>query len=84
MPDEDKRKLDPGLAKAAEGYRKAQPYLDAVWQFVGGAAVGTAGGYFLDRWLGTSPWLLVTLSLLGITAGFIGFITSINRISKRK
>jgi ATP synthase protein I len=80
MPGGEAPKKDPTFSKAAEAYRKAQPYLDAVWQLVGGALVGTAGGYFLDRRLGTTPWLLIVLSLLGITAGFIGFITTVNRL----
>lgn len=26
-------------------------------------------GYFLDRWLGTAPWLLVVCALGGLTSG---------------
>ena len=32
--------------------------------------VGLAIGYFLDKWLGTGPWLLLVFLLLGIAAGF--------------
>ena len=32
-------------------------------------AVGVAIGWFLDRWLDTSPWLLIVFLLLGIGAG---------------
>ena len=32
--------------------------------------VGVFLGYMLDRWLGTEPWLLLVLLLLGIAAGF--------------
>lgn len=27
------------------------------------------GGIYLDEWLGTDPWLTVTLSLAGVAAG---------------
>jgi ATP synthase protein I len=84
MAGAERPQRDPTLSKTADAYRKAQPYFDAVWQLMGGALVGTAVGYFLDRKLGTTPWLLVALSLAGITAGFIGFITSINRLSRKK
>ena len=84
MTEAGKPPRDRGLAQTFDAYRKAQPYLDAVWRLVGGSLVGTAGGYYLDRFFGTTPWLLVAFSLLGITAGFIGFITSINRLSRRK
>ena len=40
--------------------------------------IGLAGGYYLDRWLGTSPWLL----LLGIVAGFVIFFRSVNRANR--
>ncbi len=32
--------------------------------------VGVAMGYFLDKWLHTSPWLLIAFTVLGIAAGF--------------
>jgi ATP synthase protein I len=35
---------------------------------IGGAALI---GYGLDRWLGTKPWLLIVMLLLGIFTGFM-------------
>jgi ATP synthase protein I len=32
--------------------------------------VGTGIGIVLDRWLGTSPWLLIVFFILGCAAGF--------------
>ena len=32
--------------------------------------IGVFGGRFLDGWLGTSPWLLLVFSLLGVAAAF--------------
>ena len=37
---------------------------------VSGITVGTLIGYFLDRWLETSPWLTGIFMLFGIVAGF--------------
>ena len=37
---------------------------------VSGIAVGTLIGFFLDKWLGTDPWLLIIFILAGIVAGF--------------
>lgn len=37
---------------------------------VSGTLVGLTMGYFLDRWLGTHPWLLIVFLLFGIAAGF--------------
>ncbi len=32
---------------------------------------GLAIGYYLDRYLGTSPWLTIICLLIGIAAGFL-------------
>ncbi len=72
----------PGLGKTAQQLHAAEPYLSAVWKLVGGAGVGVLGGYFLDRWLGTTPWILVALSTVGIAVGFYGFLHAMSRMRK--
>ena len=74
---------EPELGRAARQLRAAEPYISAVWKLVGGAAVGVLGGYFLDRWLRTTPWLLVALSTIGIAVGFYGFLHDLLRTNKR-
>jgi ATP synthase protein I len=39
--------------------------------------LGFAGGYYLDRWLGTSPWLMLVGLLLGIAAGFLNLFRAV-------
>ena len=41
--------------------------------------IGLAAGYYLDRWLGTSPWLVMIGLGLGIVAGFVNFFRSVKR-----
>jgi ATP synthase protein I len=41
--------------------------------------LGLAGGYYLDRWLGTSPWLTLVGLLLGIAAGFVNLFRTVKR-----
>ncbi len=74
---------DEALGEAARQMRAAQPYISAVWKLVGGAAFGVLAGYFLDRWLGTSPWILIALSCVGIAVGFYGFIRAVLDLGKR-
>jgi ATP synthase protein I len=38
-------------------------------------------GWALDRWLETSPWLIVAGILVGTVAGFMQFIRLMSRIS---
>ncbi|HEY3064236.1 MAG TPA: AtpZ/AtpI family protein [Methylomirabilota bacterium] len=39
--------------------------------------IGLAGGYYGDRWLGTSPWLTLIGLVLGIAAGFVSLFRSV-------
>src|SRR5581483_8667775 len=45
----------------AEGLSKA---MRIGGELVAGVAVGAAFGYFLDRWLGTTPWLMIVCFFL--------------------
>ena len=44
--------------------------------------IGLAIGYFLDRALGTSPWLIMIGLGLGIAAGFVNLFRSVKRAEK--
>lgn len=45
-------------------------------------AVGLLIGYFLDKWLGTGPWLLLVFSLLGAASGLISLIRAVIKYNK--
>lgn len=66
----------------ASAYRKATPYIDASWQLAGSVGLGTALGWFLDKKLGTGPWLLVGGSLFGIGVGFYLFFKILAGLGK--
>jgi ATP synthase protein I len=44
--------------------------------------IGLAGGYALDRWLGTKPWLTLIGLGLGIAAGFVNLFRAVNRAER--
>jgi ATP synthase protein I len=46
-------------------------------------AVGLAAGYFADRWLGTSPWLLLVGLALGIAAAGVNFYRTIKALNEQ-
>ncbi|MGB3721959.1 MAG: AtpZ/AtpI family protein [Pacificimonas sp.] len=48
-------------------------------ELVAGILVGAALGYFLDRWLETSPWLSILGFLFGLVAGFMNLMRAVNR-----
>lgn len=43
-------------------------------ELVVGLVVGVAMGWFLDEWLGTSPWFLIIFFFLGMAAGVLNVI----------
>jgi len=48
---------------------------------LGGILGGTLIGWVLDKWLGTTPKLLITLMVLGTVGGFWSIIKMANRKS---
>lgn len=70
MPDD---KHDTNI-KSGIAYGAAISLFAAV---VGGLIVG----WLLDRWLGTSPWLLVVGLILGAAGGFYEFIRATSRLN---
>jgi len=42
-------------------------------------AVGLFMGYFLDRWLGTEPWLLLVFTVLGIASGLLSLFRALKK-----
>ena len=44
--------------------------------------LGLVAGYYADRWLGTTPWLLLLGLGLGIAAGFVNLFRSVKRAER--
>lgn len=45
-------------------------------------AVGLFFGYWLDKRLGTDPWMLMIFTLLGVAAGLLALIRGISKYNK--
>lgn len=66
-----------GARKPAKGYGQGSRVLaELIGAPIGGGIIGWA----LDKWLGTSPWLLLILLVLSIVVAF----RNIYRISKER
>lgn len=77
-------------AKAAE---RAQPSNDVnaqgmrlafriVSEFVSGVLVGAGLGWLIDYWLGTSPWGMIVLLLLGFVAGVLNVLRAVGKVAQ--
>lgn len=61
-------------------YRLAGELINIGLVFPAAIAVGYVIGYFLDRWLGTGPWLVVAFSIAGAAAAFVNLFRVASRI----
>lgn len=64
--------------------RKLAEYLTLGLMFPFSIAVGLAIGYFLDKLLNTSPYLLIIFTIYGVVAGFVNLIKVTKKNGKRK
>lgn len=64
----EERSTGPGH-RPDEATRNALRYMDVGWTMLASVTGGILGGWLLDRWLHTGPWLLMTGALLGIGVG---------------
>lgn len=46
-------------------------------ELVSGVIVGAGLGFLLDRWIGTKPWGMIVLFLLGTAAGFVNLMRAV-------
>jgi F0F1-type ATP synthase assembly protein I len=53
----------------AEFLRQLTLALDLPFLLIGSTVGGGALGYFLDKWLHTSPWLTLMFGLIGFAVG---------------
>jgi ATP synthase protein I len=52
-------------------------------ELVAGVVVGGLIGWFLDRWLGISPWGFIVFVLLGFAAGILNLMRSAGLLPER-
>jgi len=75
MPSDDKPNATgpakPELEKVKKYSTQATLAMELPFTFVGAVAVGGFIGYYLDKWLHTSPWLMVIFGGFGFIAGLL-------------
>jgi F0F1-type ATP synthase assembly protein I len=78
-PPQDQKPVGPSRE---EILGKAGPLLGIGATFVASILVCLAGGWWLDRTFGTTPWLTIVGSLLGIVIGFYLLVKTIMATAK--
>jgi ATP synthase protein I len=77
MDDQSSRKNRSG--SMADSFRTIGALSTVGLSFVLAIVIGFGCGYYLDEWLGTSPWLLLIFTVFGLVAG----ITNVYRTAGR-
>jgi ATP synthase protein I len=72
-PSDRPSENDPGPGANADASGLARG-LRLSAEFAAGILVGAGIGWLLDRWLGTSPWGMIVLLLLGFAAGVLNMM----------
>jgi ATP synthase protein I len=69
----------PRKGTVADSFRTIGALSTVGISFVLAMLIGFACGYYLDKWLGTGPWLLLLFTIFGLAAG----ITNVYRTAGR-
>ena len=76
----DKNELMAGANESMEeNLSRDESAIFASYGLVGGILLCGTAGYLLDRWLDSSPWLLLCGLLTGLTLGFLGLVRAIRQ-----
>ena len=66
-----------------QSLHEASSYISLGMQMALTMVFFVAGGYFLDRWLGTEPWLLLVGAVLGMTSVFVHLFRLVGQLNKQ-
>lgn len=61
----------PGGSNWQKVFREVAPYLDLGWRVAVSIVLFTVGGYYLDQWWGTMPWMTVVGAIVGMVMVFV-------------
>lgn len=68
--------LKPGEKEERKG-RPFYQHISLPIELAAAVLIGAFGGYGLDRWLGTTPWLFLVGSVIGSAAGIFNIFRSV-------
>jgi ATP synthase protein I len=69
-------------APRAEDFRRFAELSTVALTLPSSIAVGLFTGYFLDKWLGTRPWLLLIFLLFGVASGLLSLFRGLKKLER--
>ena len=84
MENPEKKNSDSGFSSYGKAIRTAGPLFTSGLQIAVAVGMMCFFGYLLDRYLGTTPWLMVVGIFFGAAAGLYLFIKTVASLDKKE
>ena len=75
---------EPESGTRPETLRDLGPYMAIGWVLMVSVLGGTLGGVYLDRWLGSTPWLTLLGIFLGMATGFTSLFKTLQEQERHR
>jgi F0F1-type ATP synthase assembly protein I len=72
----------PSRARSESAFVRYAKLSVVAFEFVGAIAAGVFVGYQLDAFLGTTPWLMVVMTIVATAGGFYRMIRILRRFER--
>jgi F0F1-type ATP synthase assembly protein I len=72
------------LNEAVNTYRKAAPYINAIYAFIGAVILFGGAGWWLDQKLHSTPLCILVGLFLGLGVGFYSLIKAVQKLEKNR
>jgi F0F1-type ATP synthase assembly protein I len=83
MNSGDKQNPD-GMNDGVRAYRKAAPYVNAVYVFISAIMLFGFIGWWLDKNLQSAPWFMLIGMFAGFGVGFYSLIKTVQKLEKNR
>jgi F0F1-type ATP synthase assembly protein I len=71
-----------GLNDAVRAYRKAAPYINAIYVFISSIILFGFVGWWLDKKLQSTPWFIIAGLFVGLGVGFYSLLKTVQKLDK--
>jgi len=78
------RKNQDGVNEAFSAYRKAAPYINAIYAFIGAVILFGFIGWWLDQKFRSEPLFILSGLFLGLGLGFYSLIKTAKKLEKKQ
>jgi F0F1-type ATP synthase assembly protein I len=81
MDNDSRRAIADANESMQRNLNSSETTIFAAYGLIGAILLFGATGYLLDRWLNSSPWLLLCGLATGLAVGFFGLLKAVGRRS---